>query len=59
MPGDPEECRARSRLCTELAAAATNPCAKAAYLDLARQWTKLAMDIEMAEALSHRRPEQD
>ena len=32
------------------AAAATNPCAKAAYLDLARQWTKLATDIEMAEA---------
>jgi hypothetical protein len=42
-----------------LAAAAINPCAKAAYLDLARQWTKLATDIEMAEALSHRRPEQD
>ena len=47
MPGDPEECRARSRLCAELAAAGTNPCAKAAYLDLARQWTKLATDIEM------------
>ena len=32
---------------------------KAAYLDLARQWTKLATDIEMAEALSHPRPEQE
>jgi hypothetical protein len=59
MPGEPEECRARARRCAELAAAATNSCAKAAYLDLARQWTKLATDIEMAEALSHQRLEKE
>jgi len=46
------------RRCAELAAEATNPCSKAAYLDLAKQWTKLATDIEMALALSQSHPAQ-
>jgi hypothetical protein len=54
MPGDPQECRALARRCTELAATATSQNAKAAYFDLARQWTKLATDIEMAAAVSDR-----
>ena len=52
MPGDPEECRARSRLCAELAAAGTNPCAKAAYLDLARQWMQLGEIVKAKPAVA-------
>ena len=51
MLSDPKECRARAAYCVEVAAEATSPIIKTTFSDLARQWTKLAMDIEMAVAL--------
>ena len=54
MLGDPKECRACAALCLVLAVDAMNPVARMAFSDLARQWTKLATDIEMAVALSDR-----
>ena len=37
--------------CVEMAAETTSPIIKTTFSDLARQWTKLATDIEMAVAL--------
>jgi hypothetical protein len=36
--------------CVEMAAETTSPIIKTTFSDLARQWTKLATDIEMAGA---------
>jgi hypothetical protein len=51
MLGDPKECRARAAYCVEMAAETMSPIIKTTFSDLARQWTKLATDIEMAIAL--------
>jgi hypothetical protein len=51
MLGEPNECRARATYCVEVAAETTSPIIKATFSDLARQWTKLATDIEMAVVL--------
>jgi hypothetical protein len=51
MLGDPNECRAHAAYCVEVAAETTSTIIKTTFWDLARQWTKLATDIEMAVAL--------
>jgi len=51
MLGDPNECRAHAAHCVEVAAETTSPIIRATFSDLARQWTKLATDTEMAVAL--------
>jgi hypothetical protein len=51
MPGDPKECRAHARHCSELAAAAKEPQLKRTLSHLAVSWTKLATELETAQAL--------
>jgi hypothetical protein len=51
MPGDPKECRAHARRCSELAAAAKEPRLKRTLSHLAASWTKLATELETAQAL--------
>ena len=51
MPGDPKECRARASRCAEIAAETNGPRVKQTFLDLAGQWTDLAIDLEAAYAL--------
>ena len=51
MLGDPNECRAHAAYCVEVAAETTSTIIKTTFWDLARQWTKLATDIEMAVVL--------
>jgi hypothetical protein len=51
MINTPNECRARAAYCAEVAAETTSTIVRKAFSDLARQWTKLATDIEMAVVL--------
>ena len=51
MPGDPKECRAHARRCSELAAAAKEPRLKRTLTHLAAHWTKLASELETAQVL--------
>ena len=51
MPGDPKECRQHARNCLNLAEAATDPEVTRAFTDLAHSWTKLAIELESAQAL--------
>jgi hypothetical protein len=51
MPGDPRECRAQARRCSELAAAAKEPRLKRTLSHLAASWEKLASQLETAQAL--------
>jgi hypothetical protein len=50
MPGDPRECRERAARCAELAATAHAPQLKATFLELSRNWEKLAIQLEEAFA---------
>jgi hypothetical protein len=52
MPGDPNDCRMRARRCSELAAESNDANLKKKFVDLANQWTKLAADLESAQALT-------
>ena len=56
MPGDPKQCRISARRCTELAVRAKDPKLKKKFLDLAGKWTKLAIGLEMVQALTDRPP---
>jgi hypothetical protein len=47
MLSNPNECRARAAYCVEIAAETTSTIVKTAFSDFARQWAKLATDIEM------------
>jgi hypothetical protein len=51
MSGDPKECRAHARRCSELAAAAKEPRLKRTLSHLAVSWTKLTTELETAQAL--------
>jgi hypothetical protein len=51
MPGDPKECRRRAARCAELAVAARTPQLRATFLELSKNWEKLAMQLENAFAL--------
>ena len=49
MPGDPRECRARAARCEELAKTAENPEHTRVLTHLARQWMRLALQLERAQ----------
>jgi hypothetical protein len=51
MPGDPKECRRRAAQCAELAVAARTPRLRATFLELSKNWKKLAIQLENAFAL--------
>ena len=52
MPGDPKECRQHALNCRKLAETASSPTLQQTFLDLAKQWTRLANEIDDAYALS-------
>jgi hypothetical protein len=51
MPGDPKECRKHALRCSELAATVQNEELKKTLLNLAKTWTRLAVELESANAL--------
>ena len=51
MPGDPKECRKHARNCLQLAEASANAEITRTFVDLAHSWTRLALDLESAQAL--------
>ena len=51
MPGDPKECRAHAARCEELAKTAENPEHARTLTSLARQWLRLALQLERAQAV--------
>ena len=51
MPGDPKECRMHAHNCLQLADASANAEITRTFVDLAHSWTKLALDLESAQAL--------
>jgi hypothetical protein len=50
MPGDPQECRRHARNCIELADQATTPEGRLTLVNLADHWTRLAAELESAQA---------
>ena len=55
MPGDPNECRAHAARCEELAKMAENPEHARVLTNLARQWLRLALQLERAQAVLNER----
>ena len=55
MPGDPKECRAHAARCEELAKTAEKPEHVRVLLNLARQWLRLALQLERAQAVLNER----
>lgn len=55
MPGDPKECRAHAARCEELAKAAENPEHARILVNLARQWLRLALQLERAQGVLNER----
>jgi len=51
MPGDPKECRAHAARCEELAKTAEDPEHARILTNLARQWLRLALQLERAQAV--------
>src|SRR5262245_58377695 len=51
MPGNPKECRERAARCLELAASAANDGIKQMFLNIARHWEALAMELERAKEI--------
>jgi hypothetical protein len=49
MPGDPREYRAQARRCAELASEAEDPQLEKTFSQLARSWSKLAVELEKAQ----------
>jgi hypothetical protein len=50
MTGDPKECRSNAARCAELAAAASTPQLRTTFLELSKNWEKLAIQLEDAFA---------
>jgi hypothetical protein len=50
MPGDPKQCRTHAARCAELAVTASTPQLKATFLELSKNWEKLAIRLEEAFA---------
>jgi hypothetical protein len=50
MPGDPKECRGHALRCAELAMKARTPQLKSMFLELSKNWEKLAIQLENAVA---------
>ena len=55
MPGDPKECRAHAARCEKLAETADTPAHARILLNLAKQWLKLAHQLERAQAALNER----
>jgi hypothetical protein len=55
MPTDPRECRAHAARCEELAQTADTPEHARILLNLAKQWLKLAAQLERAQAALNER----
>jgi hypothetical protein len=51
MPGDPKEARVHAANCMQLAATANSPTLQKTFADLAKQWNKLANELDDAHAL--------
>jgi len=51
MPGDPKEARAHAANCMKLAETASSPTVQQTFLDLAKQWRRLANELDDAYAL--------
>jgi hypothetical protein len=51
MPGDPKECRQHALNCMLLAKEATTVQSKQTFHHLAQSWTRLAAELENAQAL--------
>ena len=51
MPGDPKEARTHASNCMKLAETAGSPTVQQTFLDLAKQWTRLANELDDAYAL--------
>jgi len=51
MPGDPKECRKHALNCLRIAEASTNAEIIRTFVDLAHSWTRLALELESAQAL--------
>ncbi len=51
MPGDPKEARAHAANCRQLAETASSPTVQKTFADLAKQWDKLANELDDAHAL--------
>ena len=50
MPGNPKECRMRAARCAEMAADAHTPQLRATFLELSKNWERLAIQLENAFA---------
>jgi hypothetical protein len=50
MPGDPKECRQHALNCMMLAKGSTTAEAKQTFHNLAQSWTRLAVELESAQA---------
>jgi hypothetical protein len=51
MPGDPKECRQHALNCMLLAKHTANQESKQTFLSLSQSWTRLAVELENAQAL--------
>ena len=51
VPIDPKECRKHARNCLRIAEASTNTEITRTFVDLAHSWTRLALELESAQAL--------
>ena len=51
LPGDPKECRQRARNCLQIAEEARSADVARTFVDLTHSWTKLAIELESAQAL--------
>ena len=51
IPGDPKEARAYAANCMGLAETASSPTLQQTFFDLAKQWTRLANELDDAYAL--------
>jgi hypothetical protein len=50
MPGDPKECRKHAARCAEMAVTAGTAQLRATFLELSKNWEKLAIQLENAFA---------
>ena len=51
MPGDPKKARAYAVNCMQLAETASSPTLQQTFADLAKQWNRLANELDDAHAL--------
>jgi hypothetical protein len=52
MPGDPKEARAHAANCVQLAETASSPTLQQTFADLAKQWNRLANELDDAYGIS-------